>query len=116
MNWRYLWLACCLCGVGCTRGAQSDRQYIGQARSLAAEWALVNELDARNALNRTYVDSMHRWLSVNLRSAAQGLSLPNSDYGKEINALLATPPDAPPVVLRAHARRLKAMEDALEPA
>ena len=105
-------------GGGCARGSgpEADLQYIKQARSLGAEWALVNEQAARGSVNRTYVGSMHQWLRDNLRTASSSLTQPDSRYGEEIRALLAQPDDAAPEELRAHAERLKQIEDALESA
>jgi len=40
----------------------------------------------------------------------------NADYAREIRALLAEPADAAPATLRAHADRLKQIEDNLESA
>ena len=102
--------------AGCARGPEADLQYIKQARSIAAEWALLNELDAQHRLTRTYVDSMHEWLADGLDSALSALSQPQSDYGAEMKALLAAPPGSPADELRAHAERLKAIEDDLESA
>jgi hypothetical protein len=102
--------------AGCGRGAEADLQYIKQARSIAAEWAMVNELDAQHKLTRTYVDSMHAWLADGLDSAVTALSQPQSDYGAEMKDLLAAPPGTPADELRAHSERLKAIEDRLESA
>jgi len=100
----------------CSKGAEADLQYIGQARSFAAEWALVNEQAARGKLTAAYVKSMHKWLRDNLRATSSYLSQPQSCYGAQIRALLAEPDDASPQELRVHARMLKAIEDSLESA
>jgi len=113
----HLFLAVLLLTLGsCERGAEADLQYIKQARSIAAEWALVNELDAQHGLNRTYVDSMHIWLADGLTSSFAALSQPQSDYGVEMKALLAAPAGSPADELKAHAERLKQIEDRLESA
>ena len=36
--------------AGCSKGPQADLPYISEARSLAAEWALVNEQAAQGKL------------------------------------------------------------------
>jgi len=102
--------------AGCSRGPGQDLQYIKQARSIAAEWALVNEQAAAGRLTRTYVLSMHQWLADGLRTADQSLAQPDSPYGREIHTLLGEPEDAAPAELRAHAERLKQIEDQLESA
>jgi hypothetical protein len=100
--------------AACSKGPEADLQYIGQARSLGAEWALVNELASAGRLTPTYVGSMHQWLRQNLQTAASSLTHPDSRYGAEIRTLLAEPDDAAPAELRAHADRLKQIEDSLE--
>ena len=102
--------------AACSKGPEADLQYIGQARSLGAEWALVNEQANRGHVTATYVASMRRWLRGNLETAASSLTKPDSRYGAEIRALLAEPDDAPPDELRVHADRLKQIEDSLESA
>src|SRR4051794_27118858 len=54
--------------AGCSMGPEADLQYIKQARSLAAEWALVNEQSNAGRLTPAYVRSMHRWLHDDLAS------------------------------------------------
>jgi hypothetical protein len=101
---------------GCASGPSSDLQYIKQARSVGAEWALVNEQASKNQLTRTYVDSMHQWLRQQLQTASTSLTEPDSRYGEEIGVLLKEPDDARPDELRAHVARLKQIEDQLESA
>jgi hypothetical protein len=103
-------------GCSSSSGAQADLQYITQARSLGAEWALVNEQAAQRRVSLTYVRSMHRWLRDNLQTAAKSLAQPDSRYGQEIRTLLRQPDDAPPDELRAHVEVLKNIEDSLESA
>jgi hypothetical protein len=100
----------------CSQPPQSDLQYIKQARSLAAEWALVNAQAADGKLTAAYVDSMHQWLRDGLHTTATSLGRPDSRYGHEIEALLAEPADAAPETLRSHADALKQIEDGLESA
>ena len=112
---RRSFLALCLL-AGCSQGPEADLQYIKQARSAAAEWALVNEQASQGKLTATYVASMHRWLRDEIRSASAALSQPESPYGAEIGALLKQPDDASPQSLRAHSDSLKRIEDQLESA
>ena len=100
--------------ASCSKGPEADLQYIGDARSLAAEWALVNEQAAQGKLTPTYVGSMHQWLRRQLQTDSTALTQRDSDYAAEIGALLKQPDDASPDALRSHADKLKQMEDSLE--
>ena len=102
--------------AGCSKGPEADLQYISQARSLGAEWALVNEQAGQGKLTAAYVSSMHQWLRQQLQTSSTSLTEPNSAYGAEIQALLRLPDNAPPAQLRAHAAKLKQIEDQLESA
>jgi hypothetical protein len=102
--------------AGCSKGPEADLQYIKQARSVSAEWALVNEQANKGALTATYVASMHQWLREQLQSSSTSLTQPDSRYGEEIQALLHQPDDAAPEELRAHSEKLKQIEDSLESA
>lgn len=100
--------------AGCSKGPDADLQYIKQARSLGAEWALVNEQAAQGKLTKTYVSSMHESVREQLQSASTTLTSPDSRYAVEIQALLHQPDDAAPEELRAHVDKLKQIEDQLE--
>jgi hypothetical protein len=102
--------------AGCSRGPQADLQYISEARSCAAEWALVNQEAAEGKLTDAYVETMREALRQQIETAKAALTVPDSAYAREMAALLATPADAPPRELRAHVDRLKQIEDALESA
>ena len=102
--------------AGCSKGPDADLQYIKQARSLAAEWALVNEQAAQGKLTVVYVRTMHQRLRQQLQTSSSSLAEPNSAYGAEIEALLHTADDASPAELRAHSGKLKQIEDSLESA
>ena len=102
--------------AGCSKGPEADLQYIGQARSSAAEWALVNQQASLGRLTDPYVKSMRRSLRSQIKSAKSALTMPGSRYDSEMEALLAQPDEAPPQQLRAHAERLKQIEDELESA
>ena len=102
--------------AGCSKGPEADLQYISEARSLGAEWALVNEQAGEGKLTAAYVSSMHEWLRQQLQTSSTSLTEPNSAYGAEIQALLRLPDNAPPEQLRAHAARLKQIEGQLESA
>ena len=100
----------------CSSSEDADLQYIKEARSIASEWALVNEQASAGKLTDTYVQSMRHWLRDDLRSANGSLTNPRSPYGDQIRQLLAEPSDAAPADLRARAQVLKKIEDGLESA
>jgi Tfp pilus assembly protein PilP len=102
--------------ASCSKGPQADLQYISQARSLAAEWALINEQSGKGNLNDTYTKVMRQDLREQLQTTAKSLTQPNSRYGQEIQAVLKEPDDASPEKLRRHADQLKQIEDSLESA
>ena len=102
--------------TACSKGPQADLQYISAARSLSAEWALVNEQAAQGKLTGAYVAAMRTSLREQVEAKAKALTQPDSDYGREISAIAAEPADARPAALRAHSDKLKKIEDALESA
>jgi hypothetical protein len=102
--------------AACSKGPQADLPYISQARSLGAEWALVNEQAAENKLTASYVLTMRQQFREQLQTVSKSLSQPDSRYGHEIDALLAQPDDSPPEELRAHSDKLKQIEVSLESA
>lgn len=110
--------ACILLALlsACSEGAAKDLQYIKQARSIGAEWALVNDQAHSGRVTTVYVQSMHHWLHDSLQTASSSLTQPQSEYGREISQLLAEPADAPPDQLRSHVTKLKQIEDQLESA
>jgi hypothetical protein len=100
----------------CSSGKQADLPTIAEARSLGAEWALVNEEASKGHLTSTYLRTMRSSLREQLNAAAGSLTYPHTAYGQEIAALLTEPDDATPRSLRAHVSRLQRQEDALESA
>src|SRR3569832_1804717 len=102
--------------AACSKGPQADLPSISEARSITAEWALVNERAAKGQLTRTYAGTMHQQLREQMQSAASALTQPDSGYGTEIRATLIEPDDAAPQQLRSHADKLKQVEDSLESA
>ena len=105
-----------LLAAGCSKGPEADLQYIKQARSAAAEWALVNQQASEGKVTQAYVTSMHQWLRQEVQSASSALSVPDAPYAAEISALLEQPDDASPQSLRARSDKLKKQEDQLESA
>jgi hypothetical protein len=102
--------------TSCSSGKQADLPAIAEARSLGAEWALVNEEASKGHLTSTYLETMRLSLREQLKTAAGSLAYPHTAYGEEIAALLKEPDDATPASLRAHVGRLQSQEDALESA
>jgi hypothetical protein len=113
--WRWR-LAIVLLITGCSKGPEADLPSIATARSLAAEWAMVNEQAASGHLAATYVSTMRTSVHQHLQTTLSALTEPRSPYGDEVRALIAEPADALPQKLRAHANRLKRTEDSLESA
>jgi len=109
-------LLLCLLLAACSKGPQADLPAIGDARSLGAEWALVNEQAAEANVTPTYARTMRNELRQQLQTTARSLTQPDSRYAREIQALLAESDDAQPAILRAHAAALKKIEDGLESA
>ena len=102
--------------ASCSKRPQADLPYISAARSLAAEWALVNEQASEGHLTGAYVETMRVMVRQQLETASKSLTNPKSPYGDEISALVKEPDDAPPGELRTHSSRLKQIEDSLESA
>lgn len=112
--WR--WLLLFLLLAACSKGPDADLEYIAQARSAAAEWAMINQQASEGQLTKPYVDSMHRWIRQQIQTSATSLSEPDSPYGDQIAALLQQPDDAAPQDLSGRAAALKQIEDKLESA
>jgi hypothetical protein len=106
-------LVCFLLVAGCSQGP-ADLSYISQARSLAAEWALINEQASEGRLTETYVKVMRQSIRQQLKTTSSSLTVPGSSYAQDIDALLSQPDDSDPDDLRAYADRLKDIEDSLE--
>jgi hypothetical protein len=102
--------------ASCSKGPQADLPYIGEARSLAAEWALVNEQAGLGHVTDNYTRTMRAAVRQQLQTSRSSLTEPRSAYADEISALLKEPDEAPPERLRAHADKLKQIEDSLESA
>jgi hypothetical protein len=113
MRWALL-LVLFLCA--CSKGAEADLPSIAAARSLGAEWALVNEQAARGRLTTAYIETMRRSFREQLKATASSLTQRDSPYGHEIDALLALPGGASPDQLRAHVGKLRHIERSLESA
>lgn len=102
--------------AACSKGPQADLQYIAEARSLAAEWALVNEQAAEGKLTPAYVSAMRASLQKQAKAASQALTQHDAPYAREMQAIAAEPENAAPRELRAHSDKLKQIENSLESA
>ena len=100
----------------CSKGPEADLQYIGDARSLAAEWAQVNEQAAQGKLTPAYLASMHQWIRQQIQTDLSAMTQPAAPYAGKIKALLEQPDDAPAASLRSRSDQLKQIEDSLESA
>ena len=71
---------CCCCSLaGCSKGPRGRSARISaQARSLAAEWALVNEQASRGQAHRRLRENDAAELREQLQTAASSLTQPNS--------------------------------------
>jgi hypothetical protein len=94
-----------LCGCD---SASSDLATVKTARSLAAERALVAELDARTRLRPAYSEGMQRAAVQQIVSARGQLSNPDGTAGRAIGAAAVLPDKAEP--LQDAVRRLIALE------
>jgi hypothetical protein len=102
--------------ASCSNAQQADLPRISDARSLAAEWALVNEQAITGHVTGAYLSTMRASLREQLETAASSLNYPQSSYGAEIAALLREPDNAAPGELRAHVNKLRREEARLESA
>ena len=110
---RWAWMLALLLW-GCSQGSDKDLPSIVAARSLGAEWALVNEQALDGHLTAPYIQTMHKELREQLQSNRDSLARPDNTYGREISALLSLPDETSPQELRAHVAKLKQIEDRLE--
>lgn len=101
--------------AGCSR-ATADLATVSQARSLGAEWAMVNDQEAMGKLTPTYASTMRKQLRQQLESCASSAKTRGSRYAIEIQALLHEPDNASPQELNAQVAVLKRIEDDLESA
>jgi len=100
--------------AACAQGAKKDLPYVKQARSAAAEWALVNDQAAKGKLSDAYVTTMRSAARDELTTARESLSAQASEQARIVDELLAMPEDAAPAELRAQAHALKQIEDGFE--
>lgn len=102
--------------AGCSKGPEADLPYISEARSLVAEWALVNEQANARHLTGTYARTMRQVIHDQLQATAKSIAYPHTTYAREIELALREADNASPAQLRAHADKLKRIEDKLESA
>jgi hypothetical protein len=102
--------------AGCSQGPPADMASIKEARSTAAEWALVNEQASKGRLTATYVQSMRQAVRDELSAVRSSFSVPDAPYARAVDTLLTHPGDVDPATLRATVEQLKGIEDGLESA
>lgn len=93
--------------------ASNELPSVEQARSVASEWASINELEAQGRVGSTYVAMMRRDARTQLETLAGKFTDPASPQARIVNQLLGFPDDAPSERLRDRSRQLKAIEDRL---
>ena len=93
--------------------ASNELPAVEQARSVAAEWASINELEAKGRVPATYAAEMRRDARSDLETLAAKFADPRSSEARIVGELLALPEDAPPAEFTDRAERLKAIEDRL---
>ena len=95
---------------------RKDLPAIKAARSVFAEWALVNQLAISARLQASYVDRMRKAAREQLGTNLKSLSSPTSPAALVIQHCLRLPAAAPSPVLQSCAERLRAIEVQLETA
>jgi len=96
--------------------ASRDLPAIRSARSIVAEWALVNRTAAEGRVTQTYVRVMRTQARRQLEAQFEALSDPGSAAGRLIADCLRLPGDAPYPLLEARSRRLRAIGAQVEAA
>jgi hypothetical protein len=91
-----------------------DLAAIKAARSIVAEWALVNQLAAAGRLSGSFADGMRREARQQLSERLSELSDPASPAAREIARMSQAPARVDPGALRASAQHLLAIETQLE--
>jgi hypothetical protein len=105
-----------LASAACTSGRSADLVAIKSARSIVAEWALVNRQAASGQLTRHYADGMREEALAQLAADAKATADPNGPAAQAIRQVSRLPADASPERLDAAGRQLSAIEAQLEPA
>ena len=95
---------------------RKDLPTIKAARSVLAEWALVNQVAISARLQASYVDGMRTAARKQLGANLKSLSSPTSPAALVIQHCLRLPAAAPSAVLQGCAERLRAIEVQFEAA
>ena len=101
--------------AACGKGPAVDLPTVKQMRTVAAEWAMVNELAQRGQLTSIYAEQMRQAARQQLVKNVAKVR-PDSPEAAILFGLLAEPADAAPQHLRSQADKLKSIETALESA
>lgn len=106
-------LALSLCGAD-SPDSPRDVLTIKAARSVVAEWALVNRTAARGSPSGHYTEQMRREARRQLASDLKAMSNPDSPASRVMARLLALNPAADPRLLADGAAALARIEKQLE--
>jgi len=113
MRARLLPFALMMALCSCSSRADKQLEAVKSARSVIAEWALVEEQAAAGRAQSTYVGQMRELAKDQLKTAEQELSQ-QPDAASLIDSLRSHAPDA--AALKRAAGALKPLENSLETA
>ena len=105
-------IALLLCGAA-PRDSEKDRPAITAARSIVAEWALINRAAAQRRVMQTYAVQMREEARSQLADQLHAMADPHAPAALEIARLLALPPTSDAAVLEQGAARLLQIEKRL---
>jgi hypothetical protein len=99
--------------AACSSQADKQLEAVKSARSVLAEWALVEEQAAKGRAQATYIEQMRELAKDQLKTAEAGLSQ-QPDAATLLDKLRSGAPDA--AALKQAGDALKPLEDSLEAA
>jgi hypothetical protein len=105
-------IALLLCGAS-PADSERDRPAIKAARSIVAEWALINRAAAEHRVTRLYAVQMRDEARSQLADQLHVMANPRSPASAEIARLLAIPPASDAAVLERGVERLLQIEKRL---
>jgi len=101
-----------LCGAAPSDSA-GDREAIKAARSIVAEWALINRAAARHRVMQNYAVQMGEEARSQPADQLRAMANPHTPAALEIARLLALPPASDAAALERGAARLLQIENRL---
>ncbi|MDB5710231.1 MAG: hypothetical protein JWL96_2301 [Sphingomonas bacterium] len=102
-----------LVGAAAPPDTASDLPGIKAARSIVAEWALINRAAAQHRLTPVYAEQMRREARAQLADQRRAMADPRSPASVEIARLLALPPSSDAATLDRGVARLLQIEKQL---